>query len=68
MIPLGSETVILNIEDARKLIKAFLTREEKERLRDLQDWGVLDLLGELRDAVKRYDDNEDTLYEHQDEH
>ncbi len=58
MIPLGSETIILNIEDARKLVKAFLTREEKERLRDLQDWDVLDLLDKLRDAVRRYDDKE----------
>lgn len=54
MIQLGSEVVVIGIEDARKLkrLAAGRSKEEYERLQAL---GVLGVLQQIRDAVDRYD-------------
>lgn len=50
---LGSEVVIMPIDDARKLVKIFL--ESRSDIERLQRLGILDILENLRSAVRRYD-------------
>lgn len=54
-ILLGNEVIIMSIDDARKLMQAILAESDLARLNRLQELGFLDLLTELRSAVKRHD-------------
>ena len=56
-ILLGSEVIIMSVEDARKLIQAILAESDRARLKRLEKLGFLNLLEELRSAVRRYDYN-----------
>lgn len=53
MVLLGNEIVILSIEDARKLTSALL--RPGCDVRGLQRLDVVEILVALRDAVRRYD-------------
>ena len=59
---LGSDAVILHIEDARKLVDAFLgvpkirvNTKKKTQYEVLQEAGVLEILDQLRSCVRSYD-------------
>ena len=54
VIYLGSEIVVLDIGDARTLVHAMLF-QSKEEYEKLQRRGILEILENLRDAVRRYD-------------
>jgi len=52
---LGSEVVIMSVDDARKLVKNLLRSKTKAEIEELQQLGVLDILMDLRSAVRRHD-------------
>jgi len=55
MIILGEDAIVIDMKDARKLVNAFLTNRGLEDIKELQKLGVLNLLDELRSAVRRHD-------------
>ena len=53
---LGSEIIVMSVEDARRLIAAlFKVRPSKEEMKELQRLGILNILMDLHSAVKRHD-------------
>ena len=52
---LGSEVIIMSVEDARKLMQAILVESDRARLRQLEKLGILDILEDLRSVIRRYD-------------
>ena len=66
-IMLSKDCIVINVDDARKLVDAFLsmqTREcstfNKRDLKRIHDAGVFMVLNSLRDNVRDYD----SMYEH----
>lgn len=49
---LGSEVIIISVEDAHKLVS--LLEPNKTKMEELQRLGILDILMDLRYAVKRH--------------
>jgi len=50
---LGSEVVIMSVDDARKLVVNLLGCSDRAMIEELQQLGVLDILMDLRSAVRR---------------
>lgn len=64
---LGSESIIINVDDARKLVDAFLSMHvldykafDETDLKRMHEGGVFIILDGLRDNVRDYD----SMYEH----
>lgn len=55
MLLLGSDVIIMPIDDARKLMRVHLVDSSKERLKRLQKLGILDVILELQNAVRTHD-------------
>ena len=55
---LGKDAIILHVDDARRLVAAFLAGRSKDDLGKLQKQELLDLLNELRQMVKECDGEE----------
>ncbi len=65
MISLGSDVVIIEIDKARLLVDHFLSGKSKEQLKQLQKWGVMAVLDELRSAVRGYDSLMEMIADHE---
>lgn len=52
---LGSEVIIMSVEDARKLMQAILVESDRAHLRRLEKLGLLGILEDLRSVIRRYD-------------
>jgi len=52
---LGSEVIIISVDDVRKLMQVILAESDRARLKRLEELGLLNLLTELRSAVRRHD-------------
>jgi len=49
---LGSEVIIMSVDDARRLVMSLL-RPDRARIEELQQLGVLDILMDLQSVIKR---------------
>jgi len=55
MLLLGSDIIIMPIDDARKLVRVHLVDSSKEKLELLQELGILEVILVLQSAIRTHD-------------